>query len=215
MGFGGGGSHLGTLFGDVSGFAAEQAEVLLETALPLCLRELAVFSELQGKVGVGLLLVSIATASISVTGVTGVARVTLSAVIFIFISVLSGVCFFIALPFIVRALILVGGQIFLDHLGAALPILGVDGLGEGSWRVSGLPTQVISSLMRDGSPQYICRQRVASPHWTQAARRLKSTRYFTMHWLSCILRFSRSASALPSGSWGPKLLFFNSPMKSE
>ena len=94
----------------MSSFATEQAEVLLEMALSLCLRELAVFSELRGKVGVGLLLVSIATASVSVTRVTGVARVTLSTVIiFIFIGILSGVCFCIALPFIVRALVLVGG----------------------------------------------------------------------------------------------------------
>ena len=107
MGFGGRRHRLGTLFGDVSSFATEQAEVLLETALSFCLCELAIFSELQGEVRVGLLLVSIATASISVTGVTGV---TLSAVIiFILIGVLSNVCFFIALPFIVRAFILVGG----------------------------------------------------------------------------------------------------------
>ena len=46
VGFGGSRSHLGTLFGDVSSFATEQAEVLLETALSLCLREHAVFSEL-------------------------------------------------------------------------------------------------------------------------------------------------------------------------
>ena len=110
----------------MSSFATEQAEVLLEMALLLCLHELAIFSELQGKVGVGLLLVSIATASVSITGVT------LSAVIiFIFISVLSGVCFFVALPFIIRAFILVGGWVFLGHLRAALPISGVDGLGEG------------------------------------------------------------------------------------
>ena len=116
----------------MSSFATEQAEVLLKTALSLCLRELAVLSKLRGKVRVGLLLVSIATASISITGVTGVARVTLSAIIiFIFIGVLSGVCFFIALPFIVRALVLVGGWIFLGHLRAALPILGVNGLGKG------------------------------------------------------------------------------------
>ena len=51
----------------MSSFATEQAEVLLEMVLSLCLRELAIFSELQGKVGVGLLLVSIATASISIT----------------------------------------------------------------------------------------------------------------------------------------------------
>ena len=68
-------------FGDMSSFAAEQAEVLLETALSLCLRELAVFPDLRGKVRVGLLLVSIATASVSITGVTGVAGVTLSAII--------------------------------------------------------------------------------------------------------------------------------------
>ena len=113
----------------MSSFAAEQAEVLLETALLLCLRELAVFSELQGKVGVGLLLVSIATASVSVTSVT---RVTLSAIIiFILIGVLSGVCFFVALPFIIRAFILVSGQIFSGHLGVALPISGVNRLGGG------------------------------------------------------------------------------------
>ena len=46
MGFGSGRSRLGTLFGDVSSFATEQAEVLLETALSLCLHELAIFSEL-------------------------------------------------------------------------------------------------------------------------------------------------------------------------
>ena len=81
MGFGSTGSHLGTLFGDVSSFAAKQAEVLLEMVLLLCLHELAVFSELQGKVRVGLLLVSIATASISITGVT------LSTIIILFLLV--------------------------------------------------------------------------------------------------------------------------------
>ena len=84
MGFGGSRSCLGTLFGDVSSFATEQAEILLKTALSLCLCELAIFSELRGKVGVGLLLVSIATASVSITGVTRVTRVTLSTVIILF-----------------------------------------------------------------------------------------------------------------------------------
>ena len=92
--------------------------------------ELAIFSELLGEVGVGLLLVSIATASVSITRVT---RATLSAiVIFIFIGILSGVGFFVALPFIVRAFVLVGGQIFSGHLRTVLPISGVDGLGEGT-----------------------------------------------------------------------------------
>ena len=150
MGFGGGRSHFGTFFGNVSSFAAEQAEVLLETALSLCLHELAIFSKLRGKVGVGLLLVSIATASISITGVTGVARVTLSAIIiFIFIGVLSGVCFFVALPFIIRALILVGGQIFSGHLGAALPISGVDGLGEGTEFMEGVRFADVGNLVLD------------------------------------------------------------------
>ena len=80
MGFGSSRSHLGTLFGNVSSFAAEQTEVLLKMALLLCLRELAIFTELQGKVGVGLLLVSIATTSVSVT------RVTLSAIIIFILS---------------------------------------------------------------------------------------------------------------------------------
>ena len=131
-------------------FAAEQAEVLLEMVLSLCLRDLAIFSELRGKVRVGLLLVSIATASISVTGVTGVARVTLStAIIFIFIGILSGVCFFIALPFIVRALVLVGGRIFSGHLGAALPISGVDGLGKGTEFVEGVGFADAGDLVLD------------------------------------------------------------------
>ena len=92
MGFDSGGSCLGTLFGNVSSFATEKAEVLLKMVLLLCLHDLAIFSKLQGEVGVGLLMVSIATASVNVTGVTGV---TLPAVIiFILISVLSGVCFF-------------------------------------------------------------------------------------------------------------------------
>ena len=150
MGFGSSGSHLGTLFGDVSSFAAEQAEVLLEMALSLYLHELAVFSELRGKVGVGLLLVSIATASVSVTGVTGIAGVTLSAIIiFIFIGVLSGVCFFVDLPFIVRALVLVDSQIFLGHLGAALPISGVNGLGEGTEFMEGVGFADAGDLVLD------------------------------------------------------------------
>ena len=69
----------------MSSFAAEQAEVLLEMALSLCLCELAVFSELRGKVGVGLLLVSIATASVSVTGVT-VLELLFPLLLFIFLS---------------------------------------------------------------------------------------------------------------------------------
>ena len=84
MGFGGSRHCLGTLFGDVSGFAAEQAEVLFKTALSLCLCELAVFTELRGKVVVRFLLVSIATTSVSITGVTGVTGVTLSAIIIYF-----------------------------------------------------------------------------------------------------------------------------------
>ena len=134
----------------MSSFAAEQAEVLLETALSLCLRELAIFSELRGKVRVGLLLVSIATASVSVIRVTGVAGVTLSAIIiFIFIGILSGVCFFIALPFIVRVLVLVGGWIFSGHLRAALPILGVDGLGKGTEFVEGVGFANVGDLILD------------------------------------------------------------------
>ena len=147
MGFGGRRRRLGTLFGDVSSFAAEQAEVLLKTVLLLCLCELAVFSELQGKVRVGLLLVSLTTASVSVTGVTGV---TLSAIIiFIFIGVLSGVCFFIALPFIVRVFVLVGGWIFSGHLGMVLPILGVNGLGEGMEFVEGVGFANVGDLVLD------------------------------------------------------------------
>ena len=130
----------------MSSFATEQAEVLLEMVLSLCLCELAVFSELQGEVGVGLLLVSIATASVSITRVTGV---TLSAIIiFILIGILSNVCFFIALPFVVRAFILVG-QIFSGHLRAALPISGVNGLGEGMEFVEGVGFANVGDLILD------------------------------------------------------------------
>ena len=91
-----------------------------------------------------------ATASVSITGVTGVTRVTLSAVIIlIFIGILSGVGFFIALPFIVRVLILVGGQIFSGHLGTALPILGVDGLGKGMEFVEGVRFANMGNLILD------------------------------------------------------------------
>ena len=91
-----------------------------------------------------------ATASVSITRVAGVAGVTLSAIIvFIFISVLSGVCFFIALPFIVRALVLVGGRIFSGHLRAALPILGVDGLGEGMEFMEGVRFPNMGDLVLD------------------------------------------------------------------
>ena len=147
MGFGSRGSHLRTLFSNVSSFAAEKAEVLLETGLLLCLCELAIFSKLQGEVGVGLLLVSIATASVSVTRVT---RVTLSAIIiFLFIGVLSGVGFFIALPFIVRVFILVGGWIVSGHLATALLILGVNRLGEGMEFMEGVRFANTGNLVLD------------------------------------------------------------------
>ena len=131
----------------MSSFAAEQAEVLLETVLSLCLHELAIFSKLQGEVRVGLLLVGIVTASISVTGVNGV---TISAIIiFILISILSGVCFFIALPLIIRVFILVGGRIFSGHLRMALPILGVNRLGKGTEFVEGVRFANTGNLVLD------------------------------------------------------------------
>ena len=134
----------------MSTFATEQAEVLLEMVLLLCLCELAVFFELQGEVGVGLLLVSIATTSISVTRVTGVTGVTLSTVIiFILIGVLSGVCFFIALPFIIRAFVLVGGWILSGHRGMALPISGVDRLGEGTEFMEGVRFADVGNIILD------------------------------------------------------------------
>ena len=131
----------------MSSFATEQAEVLLETVLSLCLCELAVFSKLRGEVGVGLLLVSIATASVSITRVT---RVTLSAVIiFILISILSNVCFFIALPFVIRAFVLVGGWIFSGHLRVALSISGVNRLGEGMEFMEGVGFANAGDLILD------------------------------------------------------------------
>ena len=66
-----------------------------------------------------------------------------------FIGVLSGVCFFIALPFIIRVLVLVGGQIFSGHLGAALPISGVNGLGEGTEFVAGVGFADVGDLILD------------------------------------------------------------------
>ena len=91
----------------------------------------------------GLLLVSIATASVSITGVT-----LSTVIIFILIGVLS-VCFFIALPFIVRAFILVGGQVFSGHLRMVLPISGVDGLGEGTELVEGVRFADAGDLVLD------------------------------------------------------------------
>ena len=67
---------------------------------------------------------------------------------FIFIGILS-VCFFIALPFIVRVLVLVGGQVFSGHLGAALPISGVNGLGEGTEFVEGVRFADVGNLILD------------------------------------------------------------------
>ena len=55
--------------------------------------------------------------------------------------------FFVTLPFIIRAFVLVGGQIFLGHLGMALPISGVDRLGKGTEFMEGS-----GLLMWDGSP---------------------------------------------------------------
>ena len=109
--------------------------------------ELAIFSELQGEVGVGFLLVSIATASISVTGLTGVTLFVV--IIFILIDILSGVCFFVAIPFIIRAFILVGGQIFSGHLGTALPITGVNRLGEGMEFMEGVGFADVGNLILD------------------------------------------------------------------
>ena len=57
--------------------------------------------------------------------------------------------FFIALPFIVRALILVGGWIFSGHLGAALPIMGVNGLGEGTEFMEGVRFADAGNLILD------------------------------------------------------------------
>ena len=54
----------------MSSLPTEEAEVLLKAVLLLLLSELAVFSEFGGEVRVGLFLVSIATARVSVTGVT-------------------------------------------------------------------------------------------------------------------------------------------------
>ena len=55
----------------------------------------------------------------------------------------------VALPFIVRALVLVGGRVFSGHLGAALPITGVDGLGEGTEFVEGVGFADVGDLVLD------------------------------------------------------------------
>ena len=57
--------------------------------------------------------------------------------------------FFVALPFIVRVLILVGGRIFSGHLGAVLPISGVDGLGEGMEFMEGVGFANAGDLILD------------------------------------------------------------------
>ena len=111
----------------MSSLPTEEAEVLFEAALLLLLCELAVFTELGGEVRVGLFLVSIATARVSIAGVTRVARVALFAIIvFILVSILSGVGICISLPFIVRVFVLIGSWIFSGHLRTVLPITGVN-----------------------------------------------------------------------------------------
>ena len=122
----------------MSGLPTEETEVLLKAALLLLLCELAVFTELGGEVGVGLFLVSIATARVSITRVTRVARVALSAII---------VC--VALPFIIRAFILVSGRIFSGHLRMALPILGFDRLGEGMEFMEGVGIADMGNFILD------------------------------------------------------------------
>ena len=98
----------------------------------------------------GLLLVSIATASVSITGVT-----LSTVIIFILIGVLSGVCFFIALPFIVRAFILVGGWISSGHLRAALPISGADRLGKGTEFMEGVGFADTGDLVLDAGQKSV------------------------------------------------------------
>ena len=68
----------------MSSLPAEEEEVLLKAALFLLLCELAIFTKLGGEVRVGLFLVSIATARVSIARVTGVARVALSAIMVLF-----------------------------------------------------------------------------------------------------------------------------------
>ena len=95
-----------------------------------CWVSFPIFTKLGGEVRVGLCMVSIATARVSVTGV---AEVALSAiVVFILVSILSGVVVCISLSLIIRAFVLVGGWIFSGHLRTALPIMVVNRLGEGA-----------------------------------------------------------------------------------
>ena len=96
----------------------------------ILLSEFAILTELHGEVGVGLFLVSIATARVVVTGATGVALSV--GVVFILVSIGSSVVICIALSLIIRAFVLVGGQIFSGHLRTTLPITGVNRLGEGA-----------------------------------------------------------------------------------
>ena len=55
----------------------------------------------------------------------------------------------LALPFIIRAFLLVGGWIFSGHLRMLLPILGVDGLGEGMEFVEGVRFADAGNLVLD------------------------------------------------------------------
>ena len=132
------GRCLQTFFSDMSGLPTEETEVLLKAALLLLLCELAVFTELGGEVGVGLFLVSIATARVSITRVTRVARVALSAII---------VC--VALPFIIIAFILVSGWIFSGHLRMVLPIMRINRLGEGTEFMEGVRFADVSDFVLD------------------------------------------------------------------
>ena len=132
----------------MSGLPAEEAEVLFEVMLSLLLCEPAVFTELE--VGVGLFLISIATARVSVARATGVTRVALSTIIvFILVGILSGVRICSTLPFIIRVFNLIGSQIFSGHLRTVLPILGVDGLGEGMEFIAGVRFADVGNFILD------------------------------------------------------------------
>ena len=121
-------------------------------ALAFLLGQLAIFSELQGEVGVQFLLVGIAGVGVSggvCTGVAGVAFIVV-AVVFILVGIRSGVVVHIsALAFVVGALRLQSGRSFSGHLRVAFPITRINGLGEGMEFGEGVGFADVSNFILD------------------------------------------------------------------
>ena len=69
--------------------------------------------------------------------------------IIVFLTILSSVVIGIALPFIVRVFVVIGGQIFSGHLRAVLPISGINGLSKGTEFMEGVRFADVGDFILD------------------------------------------------------------------